>query len=134
MQVILFHIGNFPIRSYGLMIAVAIFLSSCVAYYLARGTVYRKHLSDLLIYIIVGGIVGARLWEVLFFQGDYYAKHVLEAFQIWNGGLSIQGGLIGGFLAGLFPKVLWLMIRMGLNRYGRLNSMKCNGISSYSQS
>lgn len=101
MQVILFHIGSFPVRSYGLMIAVAIILSSCVALYLARGTVYRKHILDLVVYVIIGGILGARIWEVLFFQPEYYSKNILEAFQIWKGGLSIQGGLVGGFLAGL---------------------------------
>ncbi|WP_232697373.1 prolipoprotein diacylglyceryl transferase family protein [Brevibacillus daliensis] len=63
MQVILFHIGNFPIRSYGLIIAIVIILSAYEAYYLAKGTVYRKHVFDLLLYVIVGAILGARLWE-----------------------------------------------------------------------
>jgi phosphatidylglycerol:prolipoprotein diacylglycerol transferase len=100
MRVILFHIGDFPVRSYGLIIALAILLSASVAYYLARGTAYRRHIFDMLIYVVLGAIVGARLWEVVFFQGEYYSKHLLEAFAIWNGGLSIQGGLVGGFIAG----------------------------------
>lgn len=101
MQVILFHIGSFPVRSYGLFVAIAIILSAFVAYYLAKGTKYRKHVFDLLLYVIIGAIIGARLWEVLFFQSAYYFKHPLEIFQIWNGGLSIQGGLVGGFVTGL---------------------------------
>lgn len=101
MRVILFHIGDFPVRSYGLILAVAILLSASVAYYLAKGTVYRKHVFDMLIYVVLGAIIGARLWEVVFFQGEYYSKHLLEAFAIWQGGLSIQGGLIGGFIAGV---------------------------------
>lgn len=101
MRVILFHIGDFPVRSYGLILAAAILLSAFVAYYLAKGTVYRKHVFDMLIYVVLGAIVGARLWEVVFFQGEYYSKHLLEAIAIWQGGLSIQGGLIGGFIAGV---------------------------------
>jgi phosphatidylglycerol:prolipoprotein diacylglycerol transferase len=97
----LFHIGNFPVRSYGLIIAIAIILTLYVPYYLASGTIYRKHIFPLLTYLIVGGIAGARLWEVLFFQGEYYSKHILEILEIWNGGLSIQGGIVGGFLAGM---------------------------------
>ena len=100
MRVILFHIGDFPVRSYGLVIVLAILLSATVAYYLARGTSYRKHIFDMLIYVVLGAIAGARIWEVVFFQGEYYSKHLLEAFAIWKGGLSIQGGLIGGFIAG----------------------------------
>lgn len=100
MRAILFYLGDYPVRSYGLMIAVAILLAASVGYYLARGTVYRKHVFDMLLYVIVGAIVGARLWEVVFFQGDYYSKHWLEAFAIWEGGLSIQGGLVGGFITG----------------------------------
>ncbi|BCG60387.1 prolipoprotein diacylglyceryl transferase [Paenibacillus sp. URB8-2] len=100
MRVILFHIGDFPVRSYGLIVAIAILLSASVAYYLARGSAYQKHIFNMLTYVIIGAIVGARLWEVVFFQSEYYSKHLPEVFAIWNGGLSIQGGLVGGFIAG----------------------------------
>lgn len=100
MRVILFHIGDYPVRSYGLMMGIAILLAACVGYYLAKGTPYRKHVVDMLLYVIVGAVAGARLWEVVFFQGDYYSQHWLEALAVWKGGLSIQGGLVGGFVAG----------------------------------
>lgn len=101
MKVILFMIGDYPVRAYGTIIAIAILLSLGVALYLARGSEYRKHLWDVVFYVILGAIVGARLWEVVFFEGAYYSRHLLESFAIWKGGLSIQGGLIGGFAAGL---------------------------------
>ncbi|HJV46215.1 MAG TPA: prolipoprotein diacylglyceryl transferase [Bacillota bacterium] len=100
MRVILFHIGNFPVRAYGLIVAIAILLAIGVAYSLAKGTKYQKHITDLGFYVVLGAILGARLWEVIFFEWGYYSQHLLEIFMIWLGGLSIQGGLVGGFVTG----------------------------------
>jgi phosphatidylglycerol:prolipoprotein diacylglycerol transferase len=101
MRVILFHIGDFPVRSYGLIVALAILLAMGVAHYLAKGTKYHKHVMDLSLYAIVGAVLGARFWHVFFFQWGYYSQNLNEIFTIWNGGLSIQGGLVGGFLVGI---------------------------------
>lgn len=98
MRVILFTIGDFSLRSYGVVVALAVLLAMGVAYYLAKGTIYQKYLPDLMIYIILGGIIGARFWEVSFFQSAYYSKHISEIIMIWKGGLSIQGGIIGGLI------------------------------------
>ncbi|MEK8127085.1 prolipoprotein diacylglyceryl transferase [Paenibacillus filicis] len=46
-----------------------------------------------------GAIVSARIWHVFFFQWEYYSKHLMEVFYIWQGGIAIQGALIGGFIA-----------------------------------
>ncbi|HDR6289197.1 TPA: prolipoprotein diacylglyceryl transferase [Bacillus cereus] len=100
MKVILFYIGSYPVRSYGLIVSIAILLSIALAYYLAKGTKYQKHVMDISLFAVLGAIVGARVWEVFFFQWGYYSQHLNEIFSIWNGGLSIQGGLVGGFLIG----------------------------------
>lgn len=102
MRVVLFHIGDFPIRSYGIVVVLAIILGIGVAYYLTRKTDYRKHIIDLAMYSVVGSIVGARIWHVFFFQWPYYQDHLNEIFSIWNGGLAIQGGIVGGFITGAF--------------------------------
>lgn len=96
----MFEIGHFPIRAYGLVVAIAILLSIGLAYSLAKGTKYQKHITDLGFYVVLGAIIGARLWEVLFFERAYYSQHIGEIFMIWMGGLSIQGGLVGGFITG----------------------------------
>lgn len=102
MRVILFHIGDFPVRSYGLLIAIAILLSIGVATYLARQAGrYAEHVSGLAVYAIVGALIGARLWQVLFFDWQYYSHNLLEIIAVWHGGMSIQGGLVGGFVGGL---------------------------------
>lgn len=100
MRVTLFSIGGFDVHSYGLIVALSIILATGVAYFLAKGTSYQRHITDMVLYVIFGAIVGARVWEVFFFQWDYYSSHLLEILAVWNGGLSIQGGLAGGFLAG----------------------------------
>lgn len=101
MKVILFYIGDFPIRSYGLIVALAVLLAIGVAFYLAKGTKYRQHIVDMSLFVIVAAIIGARFWHVFFFQWVYYSENVNQIFAIWNGGLSILGGLVGGFIAGV---------------------------------
>ena len=53
---------------------------------------------DVLLYGTIGGIVGARLYYVAF-KWDYYGQHLSDIFKIWEGGLAIYGGIIGGILA-----------------------------------
>lgn len=66
--VILFHIGDFPIRSYGLVITIAVLLAMGVAYFLARGTIYQKHVPNVVVYVLIGAMAGAIFWKVFFFQ------------------------------------------------------------------
>ncbi|MDQ0876584.1 phosphatidylglycerol:prolipoprotein diacylglycerol transferase [Paenibacillus sp. V4I3] len=100
MRVILFTIAGYPIRSYGLLVAIAIILGLGVAYYLAKGTKYREHLGNIVFYAVIGAIIGARFWQVFFFDWAYYSQHLGKVIAIWEGGLSIQGGLVGGFIGG----------------------------------
>ncbi|WP_089994389.1 prolipoprotein diacylglyceryl transferase [Cognatiyoonia koreensis] len=59
----------------------------------------KKHLEDLLTYIVVGVIAGGRLGYVLFYRPDYYLQNPLEIPAIWTGGMSFHGGFIGVVLA-----------------------------------
>ncbi|MCH1642131.1 prolipoprotein diacylglyceryl transferase [Paenibacillus timonensis] len=99
MRVILFEIGGFSLRSYGVVVGLAVLLAVSVAYFLARGTQYQKHIYNLVFYILIGAILGARIWHVFFFQWGYYSQHLSEIFAIWNGGISILGAIVGGFAA-----------------------------------
>lgn len=99
MKVILFTIGDFPIRSYGIIVALAILLGMGVGHFLTRNTAFQKHVSSMMIYVIFGAILGARIWHVFFFQWGYYSQHIFEIFSVWNGGLAIQGALMGGLVS-----------------------------------
>ncbi len=99
----LFTLGNFPIRMYGIMLCLAIFLATAVGYFLAQkdGRGYEKYLFDIGIYGGFAGLVGARLWDVFFFDWAYYSDHLTEIPFVWQGGMAIQGGIVGGVLAGI---------------------------------
>ena len=51
--------------------------------------------SDLIIYLILGIIIGGRLGYVIFYNFDYYSKNFLEILILWQGGMSFHGGLLG---------------------------------------
>ena len=102
MAQILFTIGDFSLRSYGVIVAFAILLGLGVSYFLASSDKeYREHLVNVLIYGVFGAILGARLWQVLFYEWDYYSQNLLEALAIWHGGLAIQGALVGSITVGI---------------------------------
>jgi phosphatidylglycerol:prolipoprotein diacylglycerol transferase len=102
-------IGPLHIRFYGIIIMLGVLAAAFLTERLAR----RKGLSsdivwDGLIWVLVGGIVGARVWHILtpppsmVEQGlttIHYLTHPLDAIAIWNGGLGIPGAVIGGGIA-----------------------------------
>lgn len=99
---------------YGLMLCTAIFMATGTAYFLAYkdGRGWEKYLPDIGIYGGFAGIIGARLWDVFFFDWAYYSDHLSEIFFVWQGGMAIQGGIVGGILAGALycraHKINWI--------------------------
>lgn len=102
----IFHIGQLSIRWYGLLFASA-FLSGYLVFtrYLATEKLSSEMLDQLLIYIAVGTVIGARLGHCFFYEPDYFLKNPLEILKIWKGGLASHGAAIGILLS------LWLYIR-----------------------
>ncbi len=89
------------VRWYGVIIAFGLTLA--VLFGGRKAYVWKMDINkmlDVLIYGCAGGIIGARLYYV-FSKWDYYSVNPDEIFQIWNGGLAIYGGLIGGLLVAL---------------------------------
>ena len=101
-----FQLGPLYVRFYGIILM----LGAVAGAWLATREVKRRGYDseivwDLLIYLIVGGIVGARLWHILtpspsaVKQGlttAFYLSHPLDALAVWKGGLGIPGAVIGG--------------------------------------
>ena len=98
----LFFIGEFPIRAYGLLLALGIISAAIVGYFIMKkdGRGWEKHMVDFTITVAIAGIIGARLWDVFFFDWHYYGNHLLEIPFVWQGGMAIQGGVVLGTLAG----------------------------------
>lgn len=102
MYPVLLYVGPFPVRSYGVMILLGVLLGGLVAYYRARQR--GKHVHHVLEFVpiaAIAGILGARLWEIIFSWRDF-AGNPAEMLAVWNGGLSVQGGIVGGIIAGVW--------------------------------
>lgn len=129
------------IKWYGVIIALGFTLAALFGGRIAY--TWRMNLSkmvDVLIYGTFAGIVGARAYYVIF-QWDYYSAHPAEIFQIWEGGLAIYGGIIGGILAGFITcKIeklnflnlldlvgMSLLIGQGIGRWGNYANQEAFG-------
>lgn len=93
-------LGPLEIHWYGIIIAAGMLLG----FYIANREADRRGLPegmfmDLMFYIIIFSIIGARLYYVVF-QWEYYSRNLVDIIMINEGGMAIHGGLIGGFLAG----------------------------------
>lgn len=116
----IFQIFGRPVRWYGLMFAIGFVIGyKMVEKQFKHEKENEKWLDTLLMYIVVGTIVGARLGHVFFYGWDYYSQHPFEIIMIWQGGLASHGGVIGIFLALLiFSKiytkrnVFWIIDRV----------------------
>jgi phosphatidylglycerol---prolipoprotein diacylglyceryl transferase len=103
------HIGSFTIHFYGIIIMLGVVAGAFLAQREANRRGQDGNLVwDLLVWVIIAGVIGARLWHILTPMPDliaqgitplYYLTHPLEAIAIWNGGLGILGGVVGGVLA-----------------------------------
>lgn len=91
--------GKIEIRWYGILIAIGLILAIVLSYYIAK---YRKLKADEIInfapFAIIGGIIGARLLHV-FVNWSFYSKHPSYIFAYRQGGLAIQGAIVGGVIA-----------------------------------
>jgi phosphatidylglycerol:prolipoprotein diacylglycerol transferase len=100
MYPILFEFGSFQIQSYGLIVGLSFLLALWMSAREAKKSgLDPKHIQDFSLYAFLAGVVGARLYFVLFSEPAYFLEHPGEIVAIWNGGMGIIGSLIGGLLA-----------------------------------
>ena len=105
---ILVDLGFFQIRWYSLAYILGITLGWIYAIKIIKliktnksdfDQVKRIYFDDLIIYLLLGIIVGGRLGYVIFYDPNYYSQNFFKIFQIWQGGMSFHGGLIGVVVA-----------------------------------
>ncbi|MBO5954778.1 MAG: prolipoprotein diacylglyceryl transferase [Clostridia bacterium] len=91
-----FFIGNIEIKFYGLIMAFAMFLGVLLACKLAKKKgIKSDDIFMLALIVLPCAVVGARLYYCFFYEYDYT---FWEIFKIWQGGLAIYGGVIGGII------------------------------------
>lgn len=119
---IIFSLGFLTMRWYGLFFASS-FLSGAVlgTWILKREGKAPESLDRIMLYMIIGTIVGARLGHCLFYEPELYLSNPLEILKIWNGGLASHGAGIGIILAiYLYSRktpdqpFLWILDRVGI--------------------
>ncbi|MFO0104143.1 MAG: prolipoprotein diacylglyceryl transferase [Cyanobium sp.] len=95
---LVFQLGPFALRWYGLLIALAVLAGLTLATRLgkARG-IEPALIADLLPLLVLGAVIGARIYYVAL-AWRQYAANPIEALAIWRGGIAIHGALIGGVL------------------------------------
>jgi phosphatidylglycerol:prolipoprotein diacylglycerol transferase len=109
-------LGILSVRWYGVLIMVgaisAAWLSTLEA---KRRGLNPDEIWEMLPWLLVAGIIGARLWHVFLppssniaagLTTHYYLTHPLDAIAVWKGGVGIPGAVIGGLLA------MWIYTRV----------------------
>jgi phosphatidylglycerol:prolipoprotein diacylglycerol transferase len=107
-------LGPLKIHWYGLMYL----LGFAVAWWLGRRRIRAGRLpgvdeqgfGDLMFYGMLGVVLGGRLGYILFYDLRTYLEHPLQVFQVWQGGMSFHGGLLGVCAA-----VWWWSRKRGLH-------------------
>lgn len=92
----IFSIGPITIRWYGLLFAMSFIVGYQIMMVIFKRENRSEHdLNDLVWYMILGTVIGARLGHCFFYNPDYYLAHPLEIIQVWKGGLASHGAAIG---------------------------------------
>lgn len=135
---------EFTIRWYGAIIAfgflLAVLFGGRMAY---KWKMSIDKMLDVLIYGTIFGIIGARLYYCIF-KWDLYKDNPIEILQIWNGGLAIYGGIIGGIAAAYIvcrvrKMNFWnlmdlvgmsLLIGQGIGRWGNFANQEAFGTNT----
>ena len=95
---LVFQLGPFALRWYGLLIALAVLTGLALATRLGKARGIEPGLiADLLPLLVLGAVLGARLYYVAL-EWRQYAANPADALAIWRGGIAIHGALLGGIL------------------------------------
>jgi phosphatidylglycerol---prolipoprotein diacylglyceryl transferase len=105
---VLLSLGPIQIRWYGLIYALGFILGYFILIKLAEEKklkLSKEDIGDLVFYLILCIVAGARIFYILFYNLGYYLSSPLEMLALWHGGLSFHGGFVGAIVAiSLFSK------------------------------
>lgn len=106
-----FELFGLPIRWYGLMYLAGFCIARALAQYLtnrpAFSGIHRPDVENILVFAVVGVVVGGRLGYVLFYNPVFFWHNPLDIFNLGAGGMSFHGGLIGVIVS------LWVFSEKG---------------------
>ncbi len=98
MNPIFLRIGNITIYWYSIFILLAIITAcSIILFQAKKENISKKFIEDLFFYTIIFGLIGARIYYVIF-EYQQYINNPIDIFKVWEGGLAIHGGIIAGLI------------------------------------
>ncbi len=100
---IAFSLGPIAVRWYGIAYLIGFALASLILYKVARHWKLRidgDAVLTIMVCVIAGILIGARLGYCLFYGDGYYLAHPLKILAFNEGGMSFHGGLVGALAAG----------------------------------
>ena len=108
---VLIDLEIFQIRWYSIAYILGIIIGWMYATKMIKLTTVNKYnfqqiktsqFSDLIIYLVIGIVLGGRLGYVFFYNFEYYSQNIFEIFKLWQGGMSFHGGLLGVVVSIIF--------------------------------
>lgn len=122
-SIIIFSAGPLNIHWYGICLVTGMIAAIATSLFLAKYyKISRDNVFDLSFWLIIGGLVGARLYDILL-ELPYYIKYPWRTLAIWQGGLAIHGGIIAGIL------IVWLFARQKKIDFLKLSSLLVPGLA-----
>lgn len=115
MNPVLLDLGIVKIYWYSVMILLGVFIGgSLIIKESKKFKIPENFLINLILYTLIFGILGARIYYVIF-NWSFYSNNLLDIFKIWEGGLAIHGGILFGLITVIiytrkYKINLWLML------------------------
>jgi phosphatidylglycerol---prolipoprotein diacylglyceryl transferase len=92
--------GALQVRWYGLAYVVGFLLGMFwLLYYRRQLSLSKDDVYDLAFYVMIGVVIGSRLFHVVFWEPSYYFSQPWKIFYLWEGGMAYHGGLVGAIVA-----------------------------------
>lgn len=97
---IAFSIFGLDIRWYGVSYALGFFLTYLYIIYFSKLFKYNKEeMEDTFFYFMIFSVLGGRVFEIIFYDLSYYVANPIKVFYVWQGGMSIHGGIFLGAIS-----------------------------------
>ena len=97
MSRVFFSLGGVTIYWYSIMILLAVLVGMFIVNIESKKNNMKDYFDNLLFYLIIFGVIGARIYYVIF-EFDKYKYDLLSIFKVWEGGLAIYGAIIAGLI------------------------------------
>jgi len=142
---ILLELGPLQLRWYGLLFVGSFFLAAIILTWIYKREGKNPVVVDnMILYLMLGAVIGARLMHCLAYEPEFYLSNPLEILKVWKGGLASHGGLVGVMVAlYIFAKrynasYMWLLSRVAIPgaltaafvRFGNLFNSEILGLPS----